>query len=261
MIIYIPTRNRHNLQKSYTHLTPELRKKVVFVIDYNDDPLHYKKHYPSHDVMLLPKSTANSFCRMCQYILENAESKYFCILNDDLRFEFKKTNLKIERSTPAQVNKAFSLMEEWLDEGYAHCGMIQRSLQYNKRAPGYLENVRMMECLCYNRDILMAEKCSFTHKVSKGFLMADMHMNLQLLEKGYPNIVSLIYVLGASPSNARGGASDYRTLELQNKSSAELYNNNKEFVKLKEAKSIWKGHDAPRIDVIVQWKKALKKDV
>ena len=256
--IYIPTRSRIESQKTFGYLPKDLKEQVSFVIDHNDRG-NYEELYPEAVIMRIPKTIKNSFAGMCQYILENADEKYIGIINDDLRFEFKRTDLKIRISTPAQIRKAFGTMEKWLDSGIAHCAMAQRTFLYdrrNKDGTGYASNTRMMEALFYNREVLLSEGCAFNKNVTKGFLMADMHMNLQLLRKGYENRVSIIYVLSNSLSNAPGGASDYRTLKLQSSSSKELRKNHPKFVTLVQKEVLWTGHSEPRTDVRISWKKA-----
>lgn len=255
--LYILTRARLNHQRTYAHIPDELKKNIVFVIDYNDDPDSYKEIYGKKTkVMSLPKSTYNSFPRICQHVLETAKEKYICILNDDLYFNTKNyKTMRILKSPPKDVVKMFAVIEGWLDEGVVHCGIANREAFYDSTKK-YVDNSRIMHALFYNRKKVIASGCKFTKGVFKQFHMADMHMNLQLLEKGYPNKVLLEYSLGCSPSNAKGGASEHRTYEDQNKSSLYLKKNHKAVVKIVEKKNTWEGHTKTRIDVIVGWKKA-----
>ena len=257
--LFMPTRGRHNSQTTLSNLPDSLKKNVVLAIDKDDDPKLYDRYGVS--ILTLPAETKGSFSRYCQYLLEHgSRDKYMCIINDDLSFGVKnyKTG-RILKATPKQTEAAFNQMEEWLDEGFAHCGMALRTACFGDLVRKYVENSRIMNALFYNKQRVLKAGCAFTKGVPKDFMMADFHMNLQLLEKGLPNRVSLMYAINAGASNAKGGASEYRTLENQSKSARYLHKNHPACVVIKQKTSVWKGHEQPREDVTVYWKKAFAK--
>jgi len=89
-------------------------------------------------------------------------------------------------------------------------------------------------------------------------VMEDFDVNLQLLKKGLPSKISYYYAQGQGSSNAAGGCSEWRTLEVQSQGAERLKELHPEVVEVveKETKTAWGG--GTRKDVKVQWKRALK---
>jgi hypothetical protein len=87
--------------------------------------------------------------------------------------------------------------------------------------------------------------------------MDDFNMTLQLLTKGYTNVISLVYRASPAPSNARGGASTWRTLETQNASAHKMKELFPDFVTVRE-KDTWQGMAGQMFDITAKWKKALE---
>jgi hypothetical protein len=89
-------------------------------------------------------------------------------------------------------------------------------------------------------------------------VMEDFDVNLQLLKKGRPSKISYYYAQGQGSSNAAGGCSEWRTMEVQSQGAERLKALHPDVVEVveKETKTAWGG--ATRKDVKVQWKKAYK---
>lgn len=87
-------------------------------------------------------------------------------------------------------------------------------------------------------------------------VMEDFCMLLHLLTSGEPNYVITNFAWGQSVANQDGGCSTYRTLKIQNQSANNLASMFPKFVKVVEKKTKWEGMET-RLDVTVQWKKAL----
>jgi hypothetical protein len=87
-------------------------------------------------------------------------------------------------------------------------------------------------------------------------VMEDFDVALQLLRKGYPSLTLNNWVQDQSTSNAPGGCSTYRSLEVQAKGAKGLARLHPNVVKLveKTTKGAWGG--GTRTDVQVAWKKA-----
>ena len=87
-------------------------------------------------------------------------------------------------------------------------------------------------------------------------VMEDFDINLQLLRQGKPSKISYYYAQGQKSSNAEGGCSEWRTIEVHNAWAEKLHALHRDFVKVveKETKTAWNG--MPRKDVNVQWKRA-----
>jgi len=254
MNIYIPTRGRSEIQRTYDNLTPTLRSKAFLVVDYKGSEAYTSKY---DNVVVLPKNI-KGIASIRQYIMENSKSRYIVMLDDDLVLQTKNKNTgRIVRSTAAEVTKAFSTLEKWMKkDGIAHVGMAIRTIAGRKDGSiKYDECTRMMHVLGYDTKQVLDAGCSFTKEVRKDFSMDDFHMTLQLLKKGLHNRVSMLYAVSPSASNSKGGASEWRTLDSHNKSSQQLKSNHKEYVAIKK-KPDWEGMNGDRYDVVIQWKKA-----
>ena len=256
LTIYIPTRGRLKSQITHNGFPTALRKKIQFVVDYNDpDKEALLELYPdvSRDIFELPKKDSASYSRFSQAMLEACPTKYVVLLNDDIRFNKRRENMKISTSTNKEVVDGFKQMIRWMDEGLIHCGMAPRDASYASTVP-YSDNARVMHALFYNSRAVIDAGCAFTKNVTKNFQMADFHMNLQLLEKGYPNKVSYVYRINPKPTNVSGGSSLHRTKEQQDYSAEALRKNHPLHVKIVTKKNVWEGWEEQRKDVIVQWK-------
>ena len=91
-------------------------------------------------------------------------------------------------------------------------------------------------------------------------LMEDYYMTLSLFARGKPNAVIVDWTWDQrGGSGQKGGCSNYRTPELQEKASYELATKFPDFVKVveKETKTGWEGMKK-RYDVRVQWQRAFK---
>jgi hypothetical protein len=256
MKIYIPTRGRANDQVTLSHFPEELRKEVTLVVnEYEAD------QYSKYDckIMACPESVVYDIATKRKYICENADDNKIVMLDDDLRFYIRKStnDWHLRYLEPDEFPALFGLLDKWLDD-YAHCGVSAR--EGNNRVEHLsAETTRYMRVLAYNLDMFKGKDIElFRTKV-----MSDFDMNLQLLSKGLPNKVSFYYAQGHGSSNAPGGCSEWRNVEMQSKGAEILQSLHPEVVKVveRETKTAWgagKEGTVIRKDVNVQWKKALK---
>lgn len=259
MLIYIPTRDRWHNQITWSVIPPALKKKTILVTDPDqkipDDAAYSIEKAGSKIVMRTGKRKGIAATR--QWILENTKEKHIVMLDDDCRFSMRTPELRVLTSTPDQVMMMFAQLDAWLKVGFAHCGVTHRSLNWNKEySVKYVDNSRMMHVLAYNVPKVLKAKASFTKGVEEDFGMDDFHMTLQLLKAGHANRVSVLHSIGTGASNAKGGASGWRTVQTINKSSKRLAELHAPYVKLREKKN-WQGIDGEQqLDVTVQWRKA-----
>ena len=149
---------------------------------------------------------------------------------------------------PDEYPALFGLLDVWLDD-YAHVGVSAR--EGNNRVEKLaVENTRYMRVLGYNLDKFDGVE------LGRVEVMEDFDINLQLLRQGKPSKVSYYYAQGQKSSNAAGGCSEWRTIDVHNAGAERLHSLHPEFVKVveKETKTAWDG--LARKDVNVQWKRA-----
>jgi hypothetical protein len=257
--IYIPTRGRVGRQITLGQLPPALRERTTLVT-YPEERDRYQLYHGRevHAVVARPKE-CQGMAAVRQWILKESSDDRLVMLDDDVRF-FIKTGApdaggrrKIIAATPRDKIE----MMEWLHATLgtvAHASLTPRSLNFDHPGP-HIEATRMMYVLAYDRKRTLAAGADFTAGLLPTSSMSDFHMTLQLLRAGLVNVVSTNYCTNPSVSNSAGGCSVYRTLETQNESAERLARLHPGYVKVVERKG-WKGMDAARKDVIVQWRKA-----
>lgn len=251
MQIFIPTYGRADRQHTYNHLPKSLQKRTTLVVQ--DRERHLYGDYPT---MVLPKKI-QTIAPTRQYIMERADSEgltEICMLDDDLRFDARRMddNGKFLVATDKQVEALFKRIEKELDN-YAHVGVLARE-GGNRVLEPTRECTRMMRVLAYHVRTFKEEKIKFDRLP----LQEDFDVTLQLLRKGYPNLVLCEWVQGQGTSNAKGGCSHFRTIEMHNENAKKLAKLHAPFVKIveKQTKGAWNGQ--ARLDVHVQWKKAFE---
>jgi len=254
MQIFIPTYGRHQRQHTYNHLPESIRRNVTLVVQYSERDLYsqYK------NVRVLPRDI-HTISPTRQYIASNLVGRTgkFVMLDDDLRFDYRRMDEpgKFYVATDKQILQLFSEIEKQLDR-YSHVGVLCRE-GGNRVENDTKECSRMMRVLAYRADTLWRENIKFDRLP----LQEDFDVTLQLLRKGYKNLVLCKWVNGQGTSGAKGGCSHFRTLELHNENAKKLAELHKPFVKLveKTTKGAWGG--ATRLDVMVQWKKAFESSI
>ena len=248
MRIFIPTRGRADSQVTLSFFPEELRKEVTLVVDQDE-----KDNYSQYDCKIMVcDDSVHDIATKRKFIHDHTDDNKIVMLDDDLRFYIRKStnDWHLRYLEPEEYPALFGLLDVWLDD-YAHCGISAR--EGNNRVEHLsVENTRYMRVLAYNLDKfegVVMDRCK---------VMEDFDVNLQLLKKGLSSKVSYYYAQGQGSSNAAGGCSEWRTLEVQSQGAERLAELHPDVVKVveKETKTAWGG--AIRKDVVVQWKRALK---
>lgn len=200
--------------------------------------------------------------------------KHVLMLDDDMDFCYRPNcgNLKLETiTTSKEFLKMLNLLEQWLEDGFKHVGLSARQgnnqLQSNRgklvtEEHSFRDATRMMNAYAYNVPFINKMVRKGKIELGRTPVMEDFDLTLQLLERGYPNRVSIKYCWNQRGSGKSGGCSDYRTGEMQEKAAKKLAKLHPESVKvtIKKAKAdsvAWRGMKE-RYDVNIQWRKAYK---
>lgn len=250
MKIFILTYGRHERQRTFDNLPKKLQEQVIFVVQSREKHL-YKKYAT---VLVLPPSI-QTISPTRQFVMHWAQKqgiKKLCMLDDDLGFDHRRTDdpTKFLVATVKEVLTLFKEIEKRLDK-YAHVGVLARE-GGNRVLEPTRECTRMMRVLAYQVETFHVNKINFDRVPHQ----QDFDVTLQLLRKGFKNLVLCEWVQGQGSSNAPGGCSHYRTIESQNANAPKLAALHPGFVSIveKETKTAWGG--GKRLDVMVQWKKA-----
>ena len=247
MLIYIHTAGRPDKQITLKSFPASLVKRTRLVVqDAEKD--HYLK---LPNVVVLP-GDIDRLSPTRQWILENAESDKFVMMDDDLTFAHRGpyTGTKLYKANTENVETMFTELE-YLLENYIHVGISAR--EGNNRVQSNLkENTRMMRLLGYNKPEVLKTGARFDRIDTK----QDFDMTLQLLRKGHKNAVLYSFTHNQPGSKNTGGCSVNREPEMMDRCSQELAALHPDFVKVveKQTKTSWGG--GIRTDVRIAWKKA-----
>lgn len=254
MNIFIPTLGRVDRQITWNNLTPYLRQNAVLVVSKDEASEHKVR---GRNVLVCPEKGIHN---VRQWIMDYAAKngiRYVCQVDDDIRFQVRRPDMKIVDCTTGQVEDAFFWMRLAL-RIVPHVALSPRSLGYADPA-AHAESIRAMYCVAWDLDVVLKHGARYDKAGLD--LMEDFHMTLQLLTAGYPNRVSLVHRVNPGVSNAVGGCSTYRTAARQTAAAQKLAKLYPGIVKLREKKK-WQGQgmegDVKMYDVTVFWKKALK---
>lgn len=247
MRIYI-----HSSGRSSKCITCEAMPYATILVQA-DQYRDYARDNPTMDILPLPPGiTTLSPTR--QWILDNCPEDKVMMLDDDLRFMVRRKDdrTKLLPATVDDVTQMIMEIEKELDN-FAHVGVLARQGANRVLETPRVLNTRMMRLLAYDLNVVRKVGARFDRVVTK----QDFDMTLQLLRAGYPNSVLTEYAQDQPGSNTAGGCSIYRTKEVMTEGALRLKSLHPDFVKIVEKPEVgtW---GSSRLDVQVQWKKALE---
>lgn len=252
MRIYIPTKGRISNQLTIANLPDELKSKTSIVAPQSETFFHRNNH-PLCEVIPQPDPKMG-IAEKRKWIMGIATDDKIVMLDDDLRFAMRREDDpgKFRKAEPADVLKAFAELEEALSEEIPHAGFSVRGSGIGdaaKRGGWQTTGKRMIYSLGYH--VPTVKEHAIFGRIENH---EDMDICLQLLTKGFPNAVNFSFVTDQAFGKA-GGCTDERTVESNNVGSYRLAELFPDYVKVSE-----KDYKAsvPRIEVVVQWQKALQ---
>lgn len=263
MRIYIPTRARYasRFLRLTTHplhwLTPELRKRAVFVVR-DDELVQYQDALRQYGVEVLALGNPPNLSQKRVLIAQHAAAKgetEFCMCDDDVNLYIRKSDKihNMRYPTPVEVDFLFKKMEGLLGQ-YVMVGVSGKEGN-NHGGIGPFPLIR--ECTRSMR--LYAFRTADYLSIDTGRLseMADFDTILQFLERGLKNAVIFFYAQGQPRSQFDGGCSIYRTSATHDAVCRRLADLHPGFVKLRtqENKTDSRGFGT-RTEVTVYWQKA-----
>ena len=240
------TYGRPDKQITWDSLPKEIRLRACLVVQDRE-----AGKYPGLPTLVLPPTIKN-LPDTRQWLRDNTGPKVVQ-LDDDLVFATRRADVptKFRPAMNIEIIKMFDAIEYALDS-YAHVGVSHRE-GANRNTEPYIQVGRMMRILGYRTDVLRKE--NIVHNRIPD--MEDFDVTLQLLRKGYPNLILNNWVHNQGGSNTEGGCSDYRTMETHARDCHILAEKlHPGFVKAveKTTKTSWGG--TTRTDVRMSWKKA-----
>jgi hypothetical protein len=251
MNIYILTLGRAGNQVTWSNLPNNVKKNTRLVVQSFEKDL-----YRDLPIVVLPDHIKNLPDTRQWLMYEHGHtSDKVAMLDDDLRFfkRRKDDREKFEKADATDIEELFSAISEGLDT-HSHVGVLSRE-GGNRVVEAFKETTRMSRVLAYN--VSIAKKLGILF--NRVLLPEDFDTTLQYLYKGHKNKVLCNWVHDQGGSNAVGGCSTYRSLDVHNKHMIHFGTLHPNIVSVveKTTKTAWGG--GTRMDVIIQWKKALGK--
>ncbi len=249
MQIFIPSMRRAHDQRTADALVAAGFSPIIVVP--SGEAAEYNR--ANLGVAAVQRCPAKGIAETRQWIMDNADHDHIVMMDDDLSFHVRRKDdpTKFVRAEPKDVKRMVGLIDKNLLK-FAHVGVLARE-GGNRITEPFVDCSRPLRVYAYNMDIVRQAKA----KYNKGLVQDDFDMTLQLLKAGYPNRIICEYVNDQVTSNAPGGASTYRTMDVHNASVLKLAKLHAPFVRVveKKTKGAWQGQD--RLDVVISWKKAL----
>lgn len=246
MAIVIPTYGRVDKQVTLGELPEEVLPFTVLFASYGEGGA-LRERWETPLIVQASKSV-DKIHKKRQAIMEWAHAegvKKVLMLDDDMFWNARGPNGL--RKEYAQPLTALEEMSDILSE-FGHAGFSSR-MGNNHVEARYAWNTRMMHSLGYNVEAFRKAGARFDRVHGK----EDFDVTLQMMLRGYQNVV--VYHTAVSPGSysAPGGCSLERTLESANAAAEELRRRHPDFVKVVEKE--YKNH--PRKEVQMAWKRAV----
>lgn len=252
MRIYIPSRARAQLVRTWAALPPLARANAVMVVPVDEEAAYKRYNLPT-----LP-CFADGIGRTRQWIVDQHNIKKFgpslLMLDDDLEFFTRRTDdaTKLRKASTHDTIKMLSHLDK-MAKLYAHGGIAVRE-GANRNTDAIVDNTRNLRALFYDVAIMRTLGVKFDRLP----VMEDFDVALQLLRAGYPSGQLNSWAQDQPGSNTMGGCSTYRTAAVQAQGARGLAALHPGFVKVVEKPAPrsggWNGQ--PRLDVHISWKKA-----
>jgi hypothetical protein len=252
MQIIIPTRGRTHQQLTLEALPDELRKRTTLVCPKRDTVGLFHR-YKDVEKVVQPDPTWR-IAQVREWIMQEClRLRYdkIIMLDDDLTFATRISagDWHLRPIEGEELIPEFERLEQMLGPAYPHVGFGVR--QGNHLAgTGWKYAARMCHTLAYYLPIAATE-ASFVFGGLE--LREDFAFTLQLLLKGHPNAVWMETVAN-QVTNAPGGCSTYRDLQMNNAEARKLKALFPGYVSIVERDY----KDGTRLEVICQWQKALE---
>ena len=263
--IYIPTKGRINTQLTWDNLTPELRARAYLICPREEVDEHRAR---GRNAIAQPDGMRLAEVRDwlvhspgAVHFNKNApEPNRIVIADDDLiaLARRRQDDWRLVGATPLQIEQLYQRIYFLLGT-YPHVGVSSRAGNNRYFPLDHVMDTRIFSFHGINRDVW--RRNGITHLLDPAeprYVMEDFHAILQLLTRGYHNVLITDMALAMAPSNSPGGCSLYRTQDIQTRSAYKLAELWPDFVRVVEKKAeSWQGMGV-RHDVTIQWKKAAK---
>lgn len=252
MRIYIPSRGRAAICRTWQGLPLTERDKAIMVVPITEVAAYTKQGLPA------TPCPVQGIGAVRQWICDNHNIKTFghslLMLDDDLEFFERRPDdlTKLKQADPRSIARMLKELDK-LACLYAHGGVATRE-GANRCTDKVTYNERCLRALYYDVTLMRKYKVRFDRVP----VMEDFDVALQFLRLGMASGKLNHWAQDQPGSNTAGGCSTYRTAAVQAKGATELARLHPDFVTVVEKPAPknggWNGE--PRLDVRIAWKKA-----
>lgn len=260
MEIYIPSLNRHNeMPEGTIKQLPKAFMDRTTIVCHEQEEEEYRRVQRDFGCKILVLPPALGIERVRRAIAETAaleETRKIVMMDDDIEFYIRLGQdsnrddwWKLSGCNSAQTASMLGWIRKSLDS-HAHVGVSPREGQ-NRVREAVTHNSRYIRLLAYRTKELLETE---TGRID---VMEDFDVALQLLRRGLPSAITYRFAQGQAKTQAPGGCSTWRTIEVHNRGAERLKELHPDFVRLrlKQNKTDADGFGT-RKECTIYWKKA-----
>jgi hypothetical protein len=266
MKIVIPTYQRENMADKLTYnRIPDDLKSLTYFISRESRTKLLKSKFPNANIISIKDDNEN-IALTRQRILELFPDNKVLMIDDLVILEQRDPNNKYYSPSHSCTDEQYHELYDWMSyllDYVTAVGVNPRQGQ-NRNTDSMINfDTRLYGVYGLRTDIFNKENIRFDQLYqidNRCSTLEDMSYNLQLLSKGYENILITDFINNSSHS-APGGCTESRTLERNNASWETLQSLYPNFIKLRvDSGKSWGGNfkNIDRYEGIVSWKKVLK---
>lgn len=248
LLIYIPTLGREGRQITLNFIPEEWRDRVFLVCPKSE--IHDWTNRVD-----VPEECIGSVAKTRQFIIENSESKFVGMLDDDLTFYERDSSILTKTTKLEHIGDYLSLMEEWLISGDIYCTQSNMFMCQNNPEEYYFGKPSHSHFV--NRDYLKSKNIRFDLLS----YFEDFHVPLSVLESGHRLRISGKYIAKEKEANASGGCSINRTADKNKAAMYRLQELHPKYVTLKEEEGATNQNLVVDLKMRIAFKKAYDDNV
>lgn len=257
--VLIPSRGRPsaNLQYTLAQMSAELRKNAKLVVRADEQAAYESLAQRLGVGVLVRPDTCDNLSKTLDWLIHDyATTDYVVLCDDDIRFSFRRDPDRSNqgKATLTEVDSIFKRLHALLDQGYPMAGLTARQ-GCNTQFPATVKfGQRQMQLHAINVGIFREKQIRPKDVTVK----SDFHMTLSVLEAGHFNaVITNASVDQGKGSNAPGGVSTYRSLDVINAGAARLKELHPRYVNIVQKETEWKGiGNVVRDEVRLDWRAA-----
>lgn len=254
MHVYVPSRSRAARSLTMEALAfGRVDRSRIWLAVPDDQATTYEPMAERYGVNILPcpKPGIAATRQHCGEHADQSCCDKFIMLDDDLRWFYRQENsVRLHKFEPKHMNQMLGNVERALDR-YAHCAISARQGNNQLKYP-YVENKRPLRALAYQTEVFL------TARHGRVAIMEDFDVTLQLMKRGYKNLIITKYAQDQQQTQLPGGCSDYRTHALHEANVLRMARLHHPFVKVVEKDNKTGGEFGKRKEAIIYWDKAWK---